>query len=89
VPKTLTGRLCAGGGPLDVATALLAVRAGLIPPSGHTEPPDPAHRVDLVRRARPARLRNVLILARGRGGFNSALVVSGPQGADSDQGEDL
>jgi act minimal PKS chain-length factor (CLF/KS beta) len=84
VPKTLTGRLCAGGGPLDVATALLAIRAGVIPPSGHADLPDPEHRVDLVRRARPARLRNVLILARGRGGFNSAVVVSAPQSTDSD-----
>ncbi|ACU75336.1 Beta-ketoacyl synthase [Catenulispora acidiphila DSM 44928] len=78
VPKTLTGRLCAGGGPLDVATALLAIRAGLIPPSGPTDAPDRQYRLDLVRQARPARLRNVLILARGRGGFNSALVLSAP-----------
>lgn len=79
-PKTLTGRLCAGGGPLDVATALLALAAGVIPPTGHLRPPAPGHRVDLVRRARRAPLRHVLVLARGRGGFNSAVVVSAPRG---------
>ncbi|MEU4349025.1 ketosynthase chain-length factor [Streptomyces sp. NPDC023838] len=79
-PKTLTGRLAGGGPPLDVAAALLAVRDGVIPPTAHVERPVADHRLDLVRGApREARVRAALVLARGHGGFNSALVVTAPQ----------
>ncbi|MFB7939672.1 ketosynthase chain-length factor [Streptomyces sp. NPDC056049] len=75
-PKTMTGRLLAGGAALDVATALLALRDEVIPATVHVTEADPAHRMDLVTGApREARLRNVLVLARGHGGFNAALVV--------------
>ncbi|CAM5635126.1 ketosynthase chain-length factor [Streptomyces viridifaciens] len=75
-PKTMTGRLLAGGAPLDVAAALLSLRDGVIPPSVHIG--QPAHPdLDLVRdRPRPARLGSALVLARGHGGFNSALVLT-------------
>ncbi|MXM68990.1 ketosynthase chain-length factor [Streptomyces sp. HUCO-GS316] len=79
-PKTLTGRLAGGGPPLDVAAALLAVRDGVIPPTVHVQRPVPRHRLDLVRdEPRPTRIRAALVLARGHGGFNSALVVTAPQ----------
>ncbi|MET8690720.1 ketosynthase chain-length factor [Streptomyces sp. NPDC004732] len=75
-PKTMVGRLLSGAASLDVATALLALRDGVIPPTVNVTP-DPAHRLDLVTGgARAARLENALVLARGYGGFNSALVVS-------------
>ncbi|MFG3055259.1 ketosynthase chain-length factor [Kitasatospora sp. NPDC048239] len=76
VPKTMTGRLLAGGAPLDVAAALLAMRDSVIPPSVHID--RPAHGgLDLVRdRPRSARLGSALVLARGHGGFNSALVLT-------------
>lgn len=75
VPKTMTGRLYSGGAPLDVATALLAMQEDLIPPAVHSRP-DPRHRLDLVvGGCRPARLRAVLVLARGHGGFNSAALL--------------
>jgi minimal PKS chain-length factor (CLF/KS beta) len=74
-PKTMTGRLYSGAGPLDVAAALLAIRDGLIPPTTNTAP-DPAYPIDLViGQPRPARIRAALVLARGHGGFNAALVV--------------
>ncbi|WP_433324587.1 ketosynthase chain-length factor [Spirillospora sp. CA-294931] len=77
-PKAMTGRLSAGGAAVDVATCLLAMRDGLIPPTADIGP-DPLYQLDLVTgRPRPARLRNALILARGDGGFNSALVLAGP-----------
>ncbi|ONI78130.1 ketosynthase chain-length factor [Actinosynnema sp. ALI-1.44] len=78
-PKTLTGRLYAGGSALDVATALLAMRDGVIP---HTVGPDDLAAgcdIDLVTgQLRERRLRRVLVLARGHGGFNSALVLEKP-----------
>ncbi|KNB52156.1 ketosynthase chain-length factor [Streptomyces caatingaensis] len=74
-PKTMTGRLCSGAGPLDLGTALLALGEQLIPPTVHVEA-DPALALDLVTGGpRPARLRTALVLARGHGGFNSAMAV--------------
>lgn len=74
-PKTMTGRLCSGAGPLDIATALLAMADGLIPPTINVEPDD-ALQLDLVLdRPRTADLGTALVLARGYRGFNSAVVV--------------
>ncbi|MFC8623414.1 ketosynthase chain-length factor [Streptomyces anulatus] len=74
-PKTMTGRLYSGAAPLDVAAALMAIEAGLIPPTVNVEPAA-AYGLDLVvSQARPADLRTALVLARGHGGFNSALLV--------------
>lgn len=74
-PKTMTGRLYSGAAPLDLGTALLAMAEGLIPPTVNVAP-DPALALDLVLDTpRPARLRTALVLARGHGGFNSAMAV--------------
>ncbi|WP_171168726.1 ketosynthase chain-length factor [Streptomyces sp. I05A-00742] len=77
-PKTLTGRLNAGGAALDVATALLALRDGVVPPTAHVTRPAWGGHIALVTGA-PLRapLRHALVLARGRGGFNTALLVRG------------
>ncbi|RPK56968.1 Actinorhodin polyketide putative beta-ketoacyl synthase 2 [Streptomyces sp. ADI96-02] len=75
-PKTLTGRLLAGGAALDVATALLSLRDGVIPPTASTVRADPALGLDLVTEGpRETGPRTALVLARGHGGFNAALVV--------------
>ncbi|MDN3249600.1 ketosynthase chain-length factor [Streptomyces sp. ZSW22] len=75
VPKTMTGRLYSGAAPLDLAAAFLSIRDGVIPPTVHTEP-CPDYPLDLVLTdPRPAPVRTALVLARGSGGFNSAMVV--------------
>ncbi|GDY31034.1 ketosynthase chain-length factor [Gandjariella thermophila] len=75
-PKTLTGRLYGGGAALDVATALLALRHGVIP---HTVGPTrlaPGCDIDLVSgEPRNTGPRTALVVARGHGGFNAALVL--------------
>nr|WP_042193149.1 ketosynthase chain-length factor [Kibdelosporangium sp. MJ126-NF4]CEL20590.1 Polyketide chain length factor WhiE-CLF paralog [Kibdelosporangium sp. MJ126-NF4]CTQ89501.1 Polyketide chain length factor WhiE-CLF paralog [Kibdelosporangium sp. MJ126-NF4] len=74
-PKTMTGRLYSGAGSLDIAAALLSIRDGLIPPTTNVTV-DPAYAIDLVSGApRPGAIRAALVLARGYGGFNSAVVV--------------
>ncbi|MGW7022523.1 ketosynthase chain-length factor [Streptomyces decoyicus] len=74
-PKTMTGRLYSGAAPLDLATALLAIRDGVIPPTPHTSLSD-RYDIDLVgAEPRTAPVRTALVLARGYGGFNSAMVV--------------
>ncbi|MFG2041510.1 ketosynthase chain-length factor [Dactylosporangium sp. NPDC048998] len=75
-PKTMTGRLASGGAALDLATAALALRDGIVPPTVNVDPV--GYDLDLVTTARPARLRTALVLARGFGGFNAAVVLTSP-----------
>ncbi|MGW0965776.1 ketosynthase chain-length factor [Streptomyces sp. NPDC002516] len=74
-PKTMTGRLYSGAAPLDLAAAFLSMRDGVIPPSIGVSPA-PEHGLDLVvGQERTATVRSALVIARGHGGFNSAVVV--------------
>lgn len=74
-PKTMTGRMLSGAASLDVATALLSIRDSVIPPTVNTAP-DPGYGLDVVLGdPRSATVRAALVLARGYGGFNSAMVV--------------
>jgi act minimal PKS chain-length factor (CLF/KS beta) len=78
-PKTMVGRLYSGGAPLDVAAALLSIRDSVIPPTTGVSDNAFDREIDLVRAVpRPAALRTALILARGFGGFNTALIVRAP-----------
>jgi minimal PKS chain-length factor (CLF/KS beta) len=75
-PKSMEGRLYAGGASLDVAAALLTMRDNRIPGIVNLEQPAPGSDFDFVRgEAREATVNTVLINARGFGGFNSALVL--------------
>jgi act minimal PKS chain-length factor (CLF/KS beta) len=67
----------AGGGPADLVSALLSIRDGVVPASGFTAHVPDAYGIDLVTgepRTRP--VSAALVLARGRWGFNSAVVVT-------------
>lgn len=75
-PKSMVGRLYAGGAALDLAAAALALRDQVIPPTIGVRSLAASCEIDLVRDVpRPAPLRTALILARGFGGFNSAVVL--------------
>jgi 3-oxoacyl-(acyl-carrier-protein) synthase len=79
VPKSMVGRLYAGGASLDAATAVFAMRDGVIPPTINLD--EPAEGIDLnlvTGKSQKADLNTVLIAARGYGGFNSALVLRKP-----------
>ncbi|MEV4206355.1 ketosynthase chain-length factor [Nocardia salmonicida] len=76
-PKSGTGRLYSGGGPLDVATAALSMLHGVLPPTPGTTAVRADCTIDLVLgRPRPLETEVALVLARGRLGFNSALVLT-------------
>ncbi|MEV1175087.1 ketosynthase chain-length factor [Nonomuraea sp. NPDC049784] len=76
-PKTMTGRLYAGGAALDLASALLAIRDGVIPPTTGVTELVPGCDIDLVRGApREAELGTAMVVARGHGGFNAAVIVT-------------
>ncbi|TCJ89885.1 beta-ketoacyl synthase N-terminal-like domain-containing protein [Nocardia alba] len=77
-PKTMFGRLMGGGAALDVATACLSLRHQTLPPAGLPADAIVDDSVALIRSATPAELRTVLVLARGHGGFASALVLQRP-----------
>ncbi|GAA4982438.1 act minimal PKS chain-length factor (CLF/KS beta) [Nonomuraea thailandensis] len=87
-PKTMTGRLYAGGPSLDVATALLAMRDSVLPPTIGVSELVPDYAIDLVRdEPRDAEVRSALIVARGYGGFNAALVLRAPDHSTSTGGD--
>lgn len=76
VPKTLTGRLYAGGAALDVVTALFSLREQVIPPTFGIRHPASWCSLDLVLdtpRERP--IDTALVIARGYGGFNAVVVL--------------
>ncbi|WP_030486489.1 ketosynthase chain-length factor [Micromonospora chokoriensis] len=76
-PKTMTGRLYSGGAALDLVSALLSIRHGVIPPTTNIRRPAEGLHLDLVRDvARETPVRAALVLARGYGGFNAAMVVT-------------
>ena len=78
-PKTMVGRLYAGGGALDVAAALLGMRDGVIPPTINLKRPAKGCDLNFVLdEAKEAKLGIVLVNARGYGGFNGALVLRRP-----------
>jgi act minimal PKS chain-length factor (CLF/KS beta) len=75
-PKALTGRLFSGGGVVDVAAALMAIQSGVIPPTFGTRAVAADYGIDLVLgEPRQAEVRTALVLARGRWGFNAAIVI--------------
>jgi minimal PKS chain-length factor (CLF/KS beta) len=74
-PKSMVGRLYAGGASLDAAAAVLAMRAGVIPPTVNLDRPADGFDLDFVTSAREAKLAVVVVAARGYGGFNGALVL--------------
>jgi hypothetical protein len=71
--------LYAGGASLDVATAALAMRDALVPPTVNLDTPAPGCELRFVTGAPvAAEVRTVLVNARGFGGFNAALVLRPP-----------
>src|SRR5262249_58194566 len=82
-PKRGAGGLGAGAPPLDVVAALLSIRDRVVPATVHVDRPAAHHRLDLVRGSpRELPVRAALVLARGHGGFNAALVVRAPAEPD-------
>jgi minimal PKS chain-length factor (CLF/KS beta) len=75
-PKTMTGRMYGGGPCVDVVAALLSLRDQVIPPTINVSSLAPGCELALVLdQPKEAKVRTALVLARGYGGFNSALVL--------------
>jgi minimal PKS chain-length factor (CLF/KS beta) len=73
-PKTGYGRAYSASSALDVATAVLALEHGVVPPTPNVA--EVRHDLDVVTgEARPAALETALVLSRGLMGGNAALVL--------------
>lgn len=75
-PKSMVGRLHSGGAALDVAAALLAIRDQIVPQTINLEKPRAGCELNFViGQPQKKELNHVMVIARGFGGFNSALVL--------------
>ncbi|WP_328913655.1 MULTISPECIES: beta-ketoacyl synthase N-terminal-like domain-containing protein [unclassified Streptomyces] len=73
-PKTGYGRAYSAAAALDVASAVLALEHGVVPPTPNVT--EVRHDLDVVTgEARSADLRTALVLSRGLMGCNAALVL--------------
>jgi 3-oxoacyl-(acyl-carrier-protein) synthase len=72
----MSGNALAGAGTIDAAFAALALRDGIVPPTINVDEQDPELGLNIVANE-PLRteLDTALVLARGTGGVNSALVL--------------
>ena len=82
-PKSMSGNTLAGAGTIDTAYAALALRDGAIPPTINIDEQDPELGLNIVANE-PLRteLTTALVLARGTGGVNSALVLRRTDGRE-------
>jgi 3-oxoacyl-(acyl-carrier-protein) synthase len=75
-PKSMTGGMLSGAGPVDVAFTVLAMQHGVIPPTINVDEQDPACGLNLVcGQPRTTDVSVAMVGARGTGGANSILVL--------------
>ncbi|MDT0566737.1 beta-ketoacyl-[acyl-carrier-protein] synthase family protein [Streptomyces sp. DSM 3412] len=80
--KSMVGHSLGAIGSIEIAASVLALKHQVIPPTANLHTTDPECDLDYVPlTAREARLRNVLTVGSGFGGFQSAMVLRRPQEA--------
>nr|APD72107.1 type II polyketide synthase 2 [Streptomyces sp.] len=79
--KSMVGHSLGAIGAIEVVACVLALKNQAVPPTANYQTPDPECDLDYVpRTARPRKLRNVLSVGSGFGGFQSAVLLTGPGG---------
>ncbi|WP_055530720.1 beta-ketoacyl-[acyl-carrier-protein] synthase family protein [Streptomyces graminilatus] len=79
--KSMVGHSLGAIGAIEVVACVLALKHQVVPPTANYETPDPECDLDYVpRTARERRLRNVLSVGSGFGGFQSAVLLTGAGG---------
>ena len=73
-PKSMFGNLLGASGAVDLVITILAMEHGLVPPTINLDEPA-LDTLNYVREAKEHKINKALIISRGRGGINSALVV--------------
>ena len=75
-PKSIFGNMLGASGALDVATTLLAMEHNMVPPTINYQTPDPECDLDYCpNKAQAKEIKNALVINRGRGGINCAMVL--------------
>ncbi|MER6913294.1 beta-ketoacyl-[acyl-carrier-protein] synthase family protein [Streptomyces sp. NPDC000594] len=79
--KSMVGHSLGAIGAIELVACVLAMDHQVVPPTANYETPDPECDLDYVpRTARPRRLRHVLSVGSGFGGFQSAVVLTPSSG---------
>ncbi|MFE5817034.1 beta-ketoacyl-[acyl-carrier-protein] synthase family protein [Streptomyces sp. NPDC056479] len=79
--KSMVGHSLGAIGAIEVVACVLALARQVVPPTANYETPDPECDLDYVpRTARSRRLDHVLSVGSGFGGFQSAVLLTGPGG---------
>lgn len=74
--KSMTGHLLGASGAVEAIFSVLAIRAGMIPPTINYQTPDPECDLDYVpNQPRAATLEHVMSNSFGFGGHNATLVI--------------
>lgn len=77
-PKAMFGNLLGASGAVDLVTTLLAMEHSLVPPTINLDEPAVNGLNYIKKEAKEYKINKALIISRGRGGINSALVVEKP-----------
>ncbi len=77
-PKAGFGNLLGASGAVDVIIAIQAMEHKLIPPMLNLDAPAEDSLDYVIKQAREKEIRKALVISRGRGGINSALVLERP-----------
>ena len=76
--KSMIGHSLGAIGSIELVASALALANGVVPPTANYETPEPECDLDYVpKTARERRLRTVLSVGSGFGGFQSAVVLTG------------
>ncbi|MCW8217704.1 MULTISPECIES: beta-ketoacyl-[acyl-carrier-protein] synthase family protein [Streptomyces] len=79
--KSMVGHSLGAIGAIEIAACVLALKHQTVPPTANYETADPECDLDYVpRTARPLKLRSVLSVGSGFGGFQSAVALTRPGG---------
>lgn len=74
-PKSMFGNLLGASGAVDLIATILAMEHSLVPPTINLDEPVINELNYIGKEARECKINKALIISRGRGGINSALVL--------------
>jgi 3-oxoacyl-(acyl-carrier-protein) synthase len=74
-PKSMFGNMLGASGALDLITTVLAMEHGLVPPTINLDEPERGDLSFVTRHAQEHSIGKALVISRGRGGINAALIV--------------
>jgi len=74
-PKSMFGNLLGASGVVDLIITILAMEHNLVPPTVNLDEPASGGLDYVLGKARLCEINKALIISRGRGGINSALVI--------------